>query len=115
VGGGIVKGPLVPEMGVHRVVSTATFATMTLFISTAATCTYWGLWELVPDYGIAFFLVALFIALVGQVCKLLGVYFFVASAVGRSRTLVFGVAAVMVISAALLEVNASIANPGAYE
>merc|ERR1712194_982722 len=51
VGGGIVKGPLMLEMGVHPAVASATAATMTLFTSAAACASFQIFGLLEPSYS----------------------------------------------------------------
>jgi len=55
VGGGIVKGPLMLEMGVYPVVASATAATMILFTSSAACVSFYLFDMLQPHYGAVFF------------------------------------------------------------
>jgi len=66
VGGGIVKGPLMLEMGVNPSVASATAAQMILFTTSAACVSFviFGLLE--PGYGIVFFLMGLACTAVGQ-------------------------------------------------
>jgi len=66
VGGGIIKGPLMLEMGVNPVVAAATAATMILFTTTAACVSFeiFGLLE--PSYGFACFILGLVCTAVGQ-------------------------------------------------
>lgn len=66
VGGGIVKGPLMLEMGVHPSVASATAATMILFTTSAACVSFviFGLLE--PGYGLTFFVMGLLCTAVGQ-------------------------------------------------
>jgi uncharacterized membrane protein YfcA len=55
VGGGIVKGPLMLEMGVIPPVAAASAALMILYTSAAATLAYY-VFDLIPlDYGLVFF------------------------------------------------------------
>jgi len=66
VGGGIVKGPLMLEMGVNPQVAAATAATMILFTTTAGCVSFaiFGLLE--PNYGVAGFLLGIACTAVGQ-------------------------------------------------
>lgn len=66
IGGGIVKGPLMLEMGVHPSVASATSATMILFTSFTATTSYMVFGELNYEYGAAFLVVGFISTLVGQ-------------------------------------------------
>merc|ERR1719323_2933651 len=66
IGGGIVKGPLMLEMGVRPEVCSATSATMILFTSAAATVSYLLFESLNPHYGIIVFCLGFFNTLIGQ-------------------------------------------------
>mmetsp|Transcript_43612 Transcript_43612/g.115189 ORF Transcript_43612/g.115189 Transcript_43612/m.115189 type:complete len:561 (-) Transcript_43612:270-1952(-) len=66
VGGGIVKGPLMLEMGVNPLVSAATAATMILFTSSATCVSFYIFGNLEPTYGIMCFLLGLVCTAVGQ-------------------------------------------------
>lgn len=66
VGGGIVKGPLMLEMGVNPSVAAATAATMIFFTTSAACVSFviFGLLEL--EYGVSGFIMGLVCTAVGQ-------------------------------------------------
>lgn len=66
VGGGIVKGPLMLQMGVHPLVASATCAVMIMFTSVAATAMFIAFGTLKWDYAIFLFLVGLTTTAVGQ-------------------------------------------------
>lgn len=66
VGGGIVKGPLMLEMGVNPSVASATAATMILFTTSAACVSFMIFGLLEPGYGVLFFLMGLACTAVGQ-------------------------------------------------
>jgi uncharacterized membrane protein YfcA len=66
IGGGIVKSPLMLQMGVHPLVASATCATMILFTSFTATTSFMVYGELDYDYGAAFLVVGFLSTLVGQ-------------------------------------------------
>jgi uncharacterized membrane protein YfcA len=55
IGGGMVKGPLMLEMGVSPAVVSATVATMILYTSAAATVAFAALDMLPYDYAAFFF------------------------------------------------------------
>ena len=57
VGGGIVKGPLMLQMGVHPLVASATCAVMIMFTSVAATTMFIAFGTLIWDYGIFLFVI----------------------------------------------------------
>lgn len=66
VGGGIVKGPLMLEMGVNPLVAAATAATM-IFFTTSAACVSFAIFgELDPKYSTIAFLLGLICTAVGQ-------------------------------------------------
>merc|ERR1712187_461542 len=66
VGGGIVKGPLMLEMGVNPSVAAATAATMILFTTSAACVSFQVFGLLEPGYGTAFFILGFACTMVGQ-------------------------------------------------
>eukprot|EP00617_Octactis_speculum_P026621 CAMPEP_0185769210 /NCGR_PEP_ID=MMETSP1174-20130828/53437_1 /TAXON_ID=35687 /ORGANISM="Dictyocha speculum, Strain CCMP1381" /LENGTH=495 /DNA_ID=CAMNT_0028454193 /DNA_START=17 /DNA_END=1504 /DNA_ORIENTATION=+ len=66
IGGGIVKGPLMLEMGILPQVAAATTATMIVFTSAAACVTYVSFGMLRYDYGIPMFCLGFFTTLIGQ-------------------------------------------------
>lgn len=66
VGGGIVKGPLMLQMGVHPLVAAATVAVMIMFTSVAATAMYISFGVLTWDYAWFLFVVGLITTTVGQ-------------------------------------------------
>jgi uncharacterized membrane protein YfcA len=66
VGGGIIKGPLMLEMGVNPLVAAATASTMILFTSSAACASFQVFGLLEPSYGVACFILGFVSTLVGQ-------------------------------------------------
>jgi uncharacterized membrane protein YfcA len=66
IGGGIVKGPLMLQMGVHPLVASATVAVMIMFTSVAATTMFIAFGTLTWDYAWYFFVVGLLTTVVGQ-------------------------------------------------
>merc|ERR1712072_945282 len=66
VGGGIVKGPLMLEMGVEPTVAAATAATMILFTTSAATVSFAVFGLLEHEYGIALFILGIVCTVLGQ-------------------------------------------------
>merc|ERR1719502_120603 len=66
VGGGIVKGPMMLEMGVPPPVAAATAAQMILFTTSAACVSFEVFGLLEPQYGIACFVVGILSTAVGQ-------------------------------------------------
>lgn len=66
VGGGIVKGPLMLQMGVNPLVASATVAVMIMFTSVAATAMFIAFGTLKWDYAIFLFIVGLTTTAVGQ-------------------------------------------------
>eukprot|EP01031_Cornospumella_fuschlensis_P035721 gene35721-43322_t len=66
IGGGIVKGPLMLQMGVHPLVASATCAVMIMFTSVAATTMFVAFGTLTWDYAWFFFILGLAATVVGQ-------------------------------------------------
>mmetsp|Transcript_54921 Transcript_54921/g.122800 ORF Transcript_54921/g.122800 Transcript_54921/m.122800 type:complete len:190 (+) Transcript_54921:9-578(+) len=66
VGGGIVKGPLMLEMGVLPSVASASAAAMILYTSAAASTSFVAFGLLHPIYGLLFFLMGLLCTSLGQ-------------------------------------------------
>jgi len=66
IGGGIVKGPLMLEMGVLPQVASATSATMILFTSFAATSCYLLFGSLTMGYAVVLFPLGLLFTIAGQ-------------------------------------------------
>lgn len=66
VGGGIVKGPLMLQMGVHPLVASATTAVMIMFTSVAATTMFIAFGTLTWDYAWFLFIVGLITTTLGQ-------------------------------------------------
>jgi len=66
IGGGIIKGPLMLEMGMLPAVSSATSAFMILFTSAAATCQFALMGDLRPNYAMALGLAGFLGTIVGQ-------------------------------------------------
>merc|ERR1719238_626469 len=66
VGGGIVKGPLMLEMGVQPSVAAATAAQMILFTTSAACVSFEVFGLLEPEYGLMFFVMGITCTAIGQ-------------------------------------------------
>ena len=66
VGGGIVKGPLMLQMGVNPLVASATVAVMIMYTSIAATTMFIAFGTLTWDYAIFLFILGLLATVVGQ-------------------------------------------------
>merc|ERR1712039_796441 len=66
VGGGIVKGPLMVEMGVNPLVVAATASTMILFTTSAACASFQVFGLLEPSYGVVYFLLGFICTAIGQ-------------------------------------------------
>lgn len=66
VGGGIVKGPLMLQMGVHPLVASGTTAVMIMFTSVAATTMFIAFGTLTWDYAWFLFVVGLITTTIGQ-------------------------------------------------
>jgi len=68
IGGGIVKGPLMLQMGVHPMVASNTCAVMIMFTYVAATAMFIAFGTLTWDYGIFLFIIGLISTALGQYC-----------------------------------------------
>jgi len=109
VGGGIVKGPLMLEMGIVPAVASATAAAMILYTSAAASASFVVFGLLHPIYGAIFFVL-------GFVCTAAGQY-----SVGqwvkrydRQSPIVLSIGLVITLSSVLVAINtlfAAIENP----
>jgi len=96
VGGGIVKGPLMLELGILPDVASATAATMIVFTSTSASIVFLSFGNLPLNYAAAVFIVGIVFTMLGQVaCYML------MRALGRRSVIVFAMAALMVLSVAV--------------
>ena len=93
IGGGIVKGPLMLEMGVHPQVASATSACMILYTTSTATVSFvlFGLMQM--DYAVFLFFVGIFSTLIGQliVNKLIKL-------TGRNSYVVFSIGVIVAMS-----------------
>lgn len=100
VGGGIVKGPLMLEMGVHPSVAAATAAQMILFTTMAACVSFevFGLLEV--HYGVVCFVLGLACTAIGQA----GINAYMKAAKRHSPP-VLSIGIVMVLSTALVAVE----------
>lgn len=101
VGGGIVKGPLMLEMGVHPSVAAATAAQMILFTTSAACVSFEVFGLLEPQYGLVCFVMGLVCTSVGQI----GVDAYMKAAKRHSPP-VLSIGAVMILSTGLVAVEA---------
>ncbi|CAJ1334123.1 unnamed protein product [Effrenium voratum] len=107
VGGGIVKGPLMLEMGILPSVASASAAAMILYTSAAASASFLVFGLLHPLYGVLFFLL-------GLVCTALGQYL-----VGRwvhkhnrQSPIVLSIGTVILLSSAFVLVNTVVSSVG---
>ena len=100
IGGGIVFGPLMLEMGVHPLVAAATSAVMIFFTSIAATTSYIAFGTLVYDYGIYLFILGLIATAFGQIV----VGYFIHK-YKRTSLVTFSIGLVIGVSAILMSIN----------
>lgn len=107
VGGGIVKGPLMLEMGILPSVASASAAAMILYTSAAASTSFIAFGLLHPIYGMLFFLL-------GLACTALGQY-----VVGqwvhkhnRQSPIVLSIGLVILLSAAFVAVDTTVDSAG---
>lgn len=97
IGGGIIKGPLMLEMGVHPAVSSATSACMILFTSFTACTSYWMFGLLEESYLPCMVTLGLCATLVGQ----LGINE-VVKRTGRSSYIILSIGSVVGLSAVMM-------------
>lgn len=107
VGGGIVKGPLMLEMGITPSVASASAAAMILYTSAAASTSFLVFGLLHPSYGAIFFLL-------GVVCTALGQY-----VVGRwvhkqnrQSPIVLSIGTVILLSSVFVLINTVVLSEG---
>lgn len=107
VGGGIIKGPLLLEMGVPPPISSASAAAMILFTSATASTSFGVFGLLHPGYAAAAFLMGLGCTAAGQ--------HFTAICMKRSKRqspIVLSIGSVITLSTVLVAVNTLVANKG---
>ncbi|CAN0127119.1 unnamed protein product [Pylaiella littoralis] len=100
VGGGIVKGPLMLEMGVHPMVSSSTSAVMILYTSFTATTSFVVFGLLKADYAVPLFFLGLVATAVGQ-C---GTDYLIRK-FKRPSFIILSIGSVVALSAALMGFN----------
>lgn len=103
IGGGIVKGPLMLEMGVLPDVAAASSATMILFTSISASTAYIGFGAVKADYGIVLFVIGLLLTLLGQVAA-----HQLMTRLKRRSIVVFSMAILITVAAAVMLVEAAL-------
>jgi len=96
IGGGIMNGPLMLELGVIPEVASATSATLNLFTSTAATVAYVVFGSLDYYHGIALLCLGIFAALAGQ-----GIFECIMQKWQRNSLIVIVISIIVVASAVL--------------
>lgn len=100
IGGGIVKGPLMLQMGIHPMVAAGTVAVMIMFTSLAATTMFIAFGTLTFDYGIFLFVIGLICTSIGQY----GVSYLV-NKYKRYSYISFSIGAVVAISTILMTIQ----------
>ncbi|KAK9809348.1 hypothetical protein WJX73_008057 [Symbiochloris irregularis] len=93
VGGGIVKGPLMLEMGVLPDVASATAATMILFTAASASVVFLSFGGIPVDYAVAVFVLGLVVTLAGQTAC-----WWLVQRLGRRSIIIFAMAGLMLMS-----------------
>lgn len=101
IGGGIVKGPLMLQMGVHPLVASGTCAVMIMFTSVAATTMFMAFGTLTWDYAWYLFVLGLAATVVGQ----FGVGYLVEK-YKRASLVSLSIGAVVAISTVLMALQA---------
>jgi uncharacterized membrane protein YfcA len=97
VGGGIIKGPLMLEMGVDPQVSSATSAVMIFFTSLTASTSFWVFGLVRVDYAIPLFVLGVLATAAGQ----LGVGYLVKK-YNRTSYIILSIGSVVALSALLM-------------
>jgi len=100
IGGGIVKGPLMLEMGVEPEVSSGTAAFMIFFTAGSASVSFALFGLLQKDYAMFFFTFGLIFTYIGQI-----VAENVIKRLGRSSIVIFLIAAIILASTALMGIE----------
>jgi uncharacterized membrane protein YfcA len=100
VGGGIVKGPLMTEMGVLPEVTSATAAFMIFFTASAATVSFTLYGMIIWSYAAVFFFMGILFTAFGQVAVQWAV-----DKLGRPSIIVFVITAILGSSVVLLAYN----------
>lgn len=97
IGGGIIKGPLMLELGVHPAVASSTSAAMILFTSFTATTTFSVYGLMVKDYAVVCSILGFCATLVGQLImnRLL-------RKTNRNSYIAYSIGAVVLLSAILM-------------
>jgi len=104
VGGGIVKGPLMLEMGVHPMVASATSAVMILYTSFSAATSFVVFGLLRYDYAVMLFFVGIIFTAIGQV----GVNYLVKK-YKRSSYIIMSIGAVVALSTLMMSLQSLMA------
>lgn len=97
VGGGIVKGPLMLEMGVLPDVAAATSATMIFFTSASASLVYLSFGGISADYAVALLLLGFVVTLAGQ-----GSTYWLMSRLQRRSIVIIAMASLMLLATAVM-------------
>lgn len=108
VGGGIVKGPLMLEMGLLPDVAAASSATMIMFTSISASTVYVGFGAVKADYGIALFLIGLGVTMVGQLAA-----HQMMTKLKRRSIVVFSMATLLTLAAVVMVAEAAVETASA--
>lgn len=103
VGGGIVKGPLMLEMGVDPRVAAASSACMILFTSFTATTSFYIFDLLIYDYAVWLFLIGFVFTSAGQY----GLTYLMKKS-NRNSYIIFSIGAVVGLSAVLMGLQSAI-------
>ena len=102
VGGGVIKGPLLLEMGLLPEVTAATTTTMILFTSGAAVVEYASFGHVPWDYGIWVFALGFALTTVGHILMR-----HVVAVLGRRSPIIFAMGAFLGLSALVIGVRAA--------
>lgn len=97
IGGGMIQGPLMLEMGVHPQVVAATSASLILYTSATATISFWLFGMLQEDYAIMFFIIGFLATWGGQLSAQK-----ITDLTGRQSLIIFLIAGIIVLSTCLM-------------
>lgn len=103
VGGGLIKGPVLLELGISPDVTAATSSYMILFTSLSSSIQYILLGKLVWDYGLVLFILGLMASFLGQTFLNYLVHKY-----GRKSYIIFSVAFVIATSTLLLVITEAV-------
>eukprot|EP00775_Hariotina_reticulata_P007850 gene7850-8047_t len=97
IGGGVVKGPLMLELGVPADVAAATSATMIMFTAGSACVVYSRFGQILPDYAVVLITLGFTVTLLSQLLT-----FFLVRLLGRRSIIIFMMVVLMGVACAIM-------------